>query len=182
MGIPYLTATLEPYAVHRLLQDEPVVIDGPALAYHMLNMCRVNGISQPSYCLVGQSTVAWLGALASCQVVVQAMYFEGHLPASKLEVRMERLVKSTAQLSRLFSDNPHGCPTSQLALDGREIAVDVFKAGIPRSRPFVDPASWCPPSSTLSDDIPGTRTWHCSCLARQTPTALDMCWNWAALL
>lgn len=65
MGIPYLTATLEPYAVRRRLQDEAVVIDGPALAYHILHVCRVNGISQPSYQLLGQSTVAWLDELSS---------------------------------------------------------------------------------------------------------------------
>lgn len=70
MGIPWLTATLQPLVDVRLLQDEAVVIDGPALAYHILHVCRINGVVQPSYRLVAQTTLAWLDELSSHNVVV----------------------------------------------------------------------------------------------------------------
>ncbi|KND91395.1 hypothetical protein TOPH_04192 [Tolypocladium ophioglossoides CBS 100239] len=147
MGIPYLTATLEPYAVRRALQDEVVVIDGPALAYHILHVCRVNGISQPPYQLLGQSTVAWLDNLSSHGVAAQAIYFDGHLPTSKRQVRMERLTKSTAQISRFFSSTPQGCPRNQLdfvAGDDDAGRLDILGTGIPGTKPFADPSFLVP--------------------------------------
>lgn len=63
MGIPRLIPTLEPYVVHGCLNNEHVVIDGPALAYHILYICNRHGIPQPSYKLLGETTVAWLDEL-----------------------------------------------------------------------------------------------------------------------
>jgi hypothetical protein len=63
MGIPRLISTLEPYVVHGLLNNEHVVIDGPALAYHILYICNRHGIPQPSYKLLGETAVAWLDEL-----------------------------------------------------------------------------------------------------------------------
>ncbi|PNY24907.1 Uncharacterized protein TCAP_05183 [Tolypocladium capitatum] len=147
MGIPYLTATLKPYAVRRPLQDEAVVIDGPALAYHILHVCRANNISQPTYQLLGQSTVAWLDELSSHGVAAQTIYFDGYLPTSKRQVRMERLTKSTAQISRFFSSTPQGYPRNQLGLvDGNDDAgrPDILKNGIPETKPFADPSFLVP--------------------------------------
>lgn len=70
MGIPHLIATLEPYAEHGTLQDEHVVIDGPALAYHILYICNRDGIVQPSYQLLGATTIAWLDELTKHNVVM----------------------------------------------------------------------------------------------------------------
>lgn len=70
MGIPHLIATLEPYAVHSLLEDDNIVVDGPALAYHIFHVCRNNGITQPSYAVLGKATIDWLDRLADNRVVV----------------------------------------------------------------------------------------------------------------
>ena len=70
MGIPHLTSTLEPYAVHGVLDNDRVVIDGPALAYHILHICNRHGIVQPSYQLLGDTTIAWLDELVSRGVSV----------------------------------------------------------------------------------------------------------------
>jgi hypothetical protein len=63
MGIPRLITTLEQYVVHGSLDDEHVVIDGPALAYHILYICNRHGIPQPSYEILGETAVAWLDEL-----------------------------------------------------------------------------------------------------------------------
>lgn len=63
MGIPRLISTLEPYVVHGILDNESIVIDGPALAYHVLYICNRHGIPQPSYNVLGETTIAWLDAL-----------------------------------------------------------------------------------------------------------------------
>ncbi|KAM4055701.1 XPG domain-containing protein [Hirsutella rhossiliensis] len=153
MGIPRLTTTLQPYADLCVLQDEAVVIDGPALAYHIIHVCRINGVVQPSYRLVGETTLAWLDELSSHQVVVQAIYFDGYLPTSKREIRMGRLMRNSAQIGRLFSDNPLGCPRSQIAAVGgqnhglnrfKSVCLDVFKAGDPGTKPFADPSFFVP--------------------------------------
>jgi hypothetical protein len=63
MGITGLTATLQPYGVSGVFTDQHVVIDGPALAYTILSICRSNGIAQPSYDLLSRSVIQWLDVL-----------------------------------------------------------------------------------------------------------------------
>lgn len=70
MGIPHLITTLEPYATKELLQDHGIVIDGPALAYHIFHTCRSNGINHPSHRLISESVLAWLDRLTSTHVAV----------------------------------------------------------------------------------------------------------------
>lgn len=70
MGIPRLTALLQPYADLCSLQDQAVVIDGPALAYHVLHVCRINGAVQPSYQLVAKTTLDWLNELSRHNVIM----------------------------------------------------------------------------------------------------------------
>lgn len=70
MGIPRLIVTLEPYVVHGVLENQHVVIDGPALAYHILYICNRHGIPQPSYKLLGETAIAWFDELIRCGVSV----------------------------------------------------------------------------------------------------------------
>lgn len=70
MGIPHLITTLERYASDKILQSQTVVIDGPALAYHVLHNCRVRGASQPSYGLLSRAVIDWLDRLTDQQVVM----------------------------------------------------------------------------------------------------------------
>ena len=64
MGIPNLLSTLEPFAQPARLDNRHVVIDGPALAYHILHKCTTHGFLEPSYELLRHSVVAWLNSLA----------------------------------------------------------------------------------------------------------------------
>jgi hypothetical protein len=70
MGIPHLITTLERYASHEILQRQTIVIDGPALAYHILHLCRIQGASQPSYSLLSKFVIDWLDRLKDQQVVM----------------------------------------------------------------------------------------------------------------
>lgn len=70
MGIPHLITTLERYASDKTLQNQTVVIDGPALAYHVLHICRIQGAGQPSYSLLSQTVIDWLNRLKDQQVVM----------------------------------------------------------------------------------------------------------------
>ena len=73
MGIPHLKRHLRPYATCAELRNRDVIIDGPALAYHILNLCRV-GVSrhspfeQPSYSLLQDTAIAWLDHLGTCGI------------------------------------------------------------------------------------------------------------------
>ncbi len=68
MGIPHLTATLQPYAERCVLDGARVVIDGPALAYHIIYLCTqshgpTGPLDQPPPALLGQTALAWLDEL-----------------------------------------------------------------------------------------------------------------------
>lgn len=64
MGVPRLYASFRPFAEHKVLQNERVIIDGPGFAYHILHVCRGNGILQPSYKLLGLVAISWLDEIA----------------------------------------------------------------------------------------------------------------------
>ena len=72
MGVPHLKRHLQPYAVTgSIINSRDVIVDGPALAYHVLHLCsrRDSGngpLEQPSYALLGRTTVAWLDKLTAC--------------------------------------------------------------------------------------------------------------------
>lgn len=70
MGISGLLTILEPYARPDYLDSRRVVIDGPALAYHILHKCERNGYPIPSYELLALSAIAWLDELVKHGVVV----------------------------------------------------------------------------------------------------------------
>ncbi|PHH92396.1 hypothetical protein CDD83_7577 [Cordyceps sp. RAO-2017] len=144
MGIPGLTTALQRFGAPHILQGDTLVIDGPALAHHILHVCRVNGATQPSYRLVAHATLTWLDELVSRQVNIEAIYFDGCLPSSKRAVRMERILKSSAQLNKLFSNNRHGCPRAQVAADDRTDLADVFQTGVPEVRASMDPSFFVP--------------------------------------
>lgn len=70
MGIRGLTATLKPFAARSELHGR-VVIDGPALAYHILHICRVElasstTLEEPSYSALGSRATEWLDSLQGC--------------------------------------------------------------------------------------------------------------------
>ncbi|EEU39323.1 uncharacterized protein NECHADRAFT_94235 [Fusarium vanettenii 77-13-4] len=143
MGIPHLISTLEPYAVHGVLDNDRVVIDGPALAYHILHICNRHGIVQPSYQLLGDTTIAWLDELVSRGVSVEAIYFDGHLPRAKRLVRMERMVKSLNQLKTLHSKDPSGFSPADFSTV-KETPPTLFSSTQPLGKPFLPPSFHVP--------------------------------------
>lgn len=65
MGIPRLKRNLESFADKGVIKPCEVVVDGPALAYHALNLCsrtalKSSPFEQPSYELLGRTAIAWL--------------------------------------------------------------------------------------------------------------------------
>ncbi|KAH7022433.1 XPG domain containing-domain-containing protein [Ilyonectria destructans] len=145
MGIPHLIATLEPYAVHDVLDNESVVIDGPALAYHILSICNRNGVVLPSYRLLGDTAVAWLDELTSRGVSVKAIYFDGHLPLAKRPVRMERMTKSFHQLKLAHSADPRGRSRNYLSSPKDKCETSaLFSPKPPPGRPFLPPSFHVP--------------------------------------
>lgn len=74
MGIRGLTVTLKPFASRAELTGR-VVIDGPALAYHILHISRVElssstTLEEPSYSVLGSKVVQWLDSLQDCGIEV----------------------------------------------------------------------------------------------------------------
>jgi hypothetical protein len=78
MGIPHLKRNLEPFAERGPIEPCNVTIDGPALAYHILELC-LNGtlksspFEQPPYARLGDTTIAWLDHITKLGL---NMYFD----------------------------------------------------------------------------------------------------------
>lgn len=53
MDISHLYTSLRPFAHVDTLDDDIVAINGPALAYHVLHLCKMNAVNLPSYRLLG---------------------------------------------------------------------------------------------------------------------------------
>ncbi|RGP80103.1 hypothetical protein FLONG3_1637 [Fusarium longipes] len=144
MGIPRLISTLEPYVVHGVLDNESVVIDGPALAYHILYICNRHGIPQPSYKILGDTTIAWLDKLIERGVNVDAIYFDGYLPQDKEPVRMHRMVKSLNQLKNAHSTEPNGYSPAYFSTPEDTYPTLFSAARPPMGKPAVPPSFHVP--------------------------------------
>ncbi|KAF6805647.1 DNA replication initiation factor cdc45 [Colletotrichum sojae] len=115
MGIPHLINHLAPYGVQAPLDGDRVVIDGPALAYHIYHLCTRSSSGLPSYELISRTAIAWLDELTSHDISIAAIYFDGFLPPSKLPVRLDRLLRVSTQLKLFHSSFPNACPAKQVA-------------------------------------------------------------------
>ncbi|KAF4976433.1 hypothetical protein FZEAL_6913 [Fusarium zealandicum] len=171
MGIPHLISTLQSFAVHGALDNDHVVIDGPALAYHVLYICNRNGIAQPSYQLLGDTTLAWLDELIQRDVSVEVIYFDGHLPQAKRPVRMHRMVKSLNQLKASYSSEPSGFFPAYFS-KAKETAPNLFSSARPPGKPFLPPSFHvpaiidalraCPRYAELVRLVPGEADAYCA--------------------
>lgn len=77
MGVHNLAKLSRPYGQSVILRGKSVVIDGPALAYYILDICRERTgsggdslIDEPSYRRLGQTALAWLDHIEACGVTV----------------------------------------------------------------------------------------------------------------
>ncbi|KAL7821106.1 XPG domain-containing domain-containing protein [Trichoderma gracile] len=162
MGIPHLITTLESYASHEILQHQDVVIDGPALAYHVLHLCRAQGASQPSYSLLSQLVIEWLDRLEDQQVAIRAIYFDGYLPMDKYPVRMERVRKTTSRLSLLYSSFPMGCPR-RLVVPADDLSDDPPRLGHSADKVSQDPSFVVP---AIIDALRGNPRYRGKCFMK----------------
>ncbi|KAL6244338.1 hypothetical protein RBB50_008580 [Rhinocladiella similis] len=117
MGIARLSQDLLPYAERTALsasqssQQEKktvtsLIIDGPSLVYYIYNKLLAYKISssptliaqQPSYEEINQSIHHFLLDIDDQGVELQKVFFDGSLPISKRETRLERMEKLRQQL------------------------------------------------------------------------------------
>ncbi|KAH0523479.1 hypothetical protein TsFJ059_008481 [Trichoderma semiorbis] len=159
MGIPHLITTLENYASHEILQHQVVVIDGPALAYHVLHLCRFQGANVPSYDLLSRLVIEWLDRLEDQQVTIRAIYFDGYLPESKQPVRMERVMKVTSRLNLFYSSNSMACPRKHV-VPTNDIYLDANRPGRFTDKISLDPAFLVP---AIIDAIRGSPRYGEKC-------------------
>ncbi|CAP70388.1 uncharacterized protein PODANS_3_4670 [Podospora anserina S mat+] len=137
MGIPHLKRNLEPYAERGAIAPCNVVVDGPALAYHVLSLAsrttiKTSPFEQPSYELLGRTAIQWLEKMEDAHI-----YFDGYLPTSKRPERMQRLIRSTKELFKYHSTTVTGVSRERSRRKG-EKKVDLFPAfigGETRSKP-----------------------------------------------
>ncbi|KAK4064802.1 uncharacterized protein Triagg1_8989 [Trichoderma aggressivum f. europaeum] len=159
MGIPHLITTLENYASHEILQHQVVVIDGPALAYHILHLCRFQGAIQPSYGLLSRLVIEWLDRLEDQRVTIRAIYFDGYLPESKQPVRMERVMKLTSRLNLFYSSNSMACPRKHV-VPTNDIYLDANRPGRFTDKTSMDPGFLVP---AIIDAIRGSPRYRGKC-------------------
>ncbi|KAK0718258.1 XPG domain containing-domain-containing protein [Lasiosphaeria miniovina] len=152
MGVPHLRRHLEPYAQKGVIEPCNVVIDGPALAYHILALClrstqKSSPSEQPSYDVLGCTTVAWLDEIQASGLTVSAIYFDGFLPQSKYHERQQRVLRNSQDLSKYHQaylngvpkERPHATTEPPQVLFPQSLGVDKTKSKAP-DPPFFVPA------------------------------------------
>ncbi len=72
------------------------------------------------------------------------IYFDGYLPKSKLQVRMQRAVRSTSQLASFCGYNSRGCPRCHITEPVQTASVNAFKIGRPETKPLEAPSFLVP--------------------------------------
>ncbi|KAK1759522.1 XPG domain containing-domain-containing protein [Echria macrotheca] len=129
MGIPRLKARLQPYGERGVLQPCRAVIDGPALAYHILGLCLRNSKSspfeQPSYAQLAKTALEWLDQVGRYGVFVSAIYFDGYLPQQKRPERLDRLRGSSKALANYYRANTAGVPRQRAHFE-EDASVELF--------------------------------------------------------
>ncbi|KAG9244562.1 XPG domain containing-domain-containing protein [Calycina marina] len=129
MGVPHLLSHLQPYAEPKRLAGD-AVIDGPGLAYHIYYIClknkpwAKNGLEAiPTYDEIGATTIAWLNGLVLSGVNIKQVCFDGFLPPSKFNTRLERLRMQTLKLITYHSSHQSPCrpPVNARSLISRNL-------------------------------------------------------------
>ena len=82
-------------------------------------------------------------AVELTKVLSKAIFFDGYLPAAKLPVRMERMVKNTSQLNQFYSSCPNGCPERHL-FQRNEGDMNLFASHQPEAKQLLPPSFLVP--------------------------------------
>ncbi|PHH55588.1 hypothetical protein CFIMG_000912RA [Ceratocystis fimbriata CBS 114723] len=139
MGIPRLRAKLLPYATKTILNGSKIVIDGPALAYYLFYSCQQKATGLLSALDIVERLLAWLEVLKEFNVEVEAIYFDGLLPADKLQTRMKRHVERCKASREFFQAFSSGCPLSVACYSPKKPGIANFGSKIPTTL-FLVPA------------------------------------------
>ncbi|EER44827.1 conserved hypothetical protein [Histoplasma capsulatum H143] len=140
MGIRYLTQYIIPHGQAVWLQStaeshgesakniSSVVIDGPALVFHIYNRLlswsdeRYNIVdAQPSADEVSIAVMQFLLCLVGLGVRIEMIYFDGALPPSKRRVRLERMEGSRQSRQQICRDTAGGFKVSSIRKEPMEI-------------------------------------------------------------
>ncbi|KAH8590085.1 XPG domain containing-domain-containing protein [Bisporella sp. PMI_857] len=178
MGIPHLITHLQPYAESVPLTGV-VVIDGPAFAHHIFHLCLKNRPwadspveAAPTYEELGFTAIKWLEAIEGSGISIKKIYFDGYLPSSKLETRLERLRSSTQRLTSYHTNYPIPCkvPVKIHRLATRNLftsaSVQAKLTALP-ALPFLVPAVLdallaSPQFSEITSVMPGEADLYCA--------------------
>ncbi|EGE05145.1 hypothetical protein TEQG_04162 [Trichophyton equinum CBS 127.97] len=134
MGIPRLKGhlrryeeavwlgTTAPQGQENTRNISSVVIDGPALVYHVYYGLmaameqHLNPLSaQPASNEVSVGVMKMLLHLRAIGVTVEKIYFDGALPPSKRKVRLERMAKLASKLQQACQEKKHGFKSGTVA-------------------------------------------------------------------
>ncbi|KIW32197.1 uncharacterized protein PV07_03756 [Cladophialophora immunda] len=141
MGIPRLSQDLSPYADHVVLGSSPqssslpleativrdLIIDGPSLVYWVYNKLvahqRLSSLTSatlpPTYLEINRMLHRLLDDFQAHGISIQHIFFDGGLPVSKRNVRLERMEKLRQQLETYRKLYPEFPPVAALP-DHRE--------------------------------------------------------------
>ena len=136
MGVRGLTKRLRSYGIRTHIGDSHVVIDGPAMVYHVWSQqheTRLSVLDVPSYESLGAAITSWLNLLRRHGITIVRIFFDGYLPSSKQPVRIERLSKDLASWDTYYKEHPKRIPPPVFSTRNQ---------GSSSSRPAVIPA--CP--------------------------------------
>ncbi|KLJ09193.1 hypothetical protein EMPG_15386 [Blastomyces silverae] len=171
MGIPYLTQHLLPHAQTVWLQNiknhdqnvrtiRSVVVDGPALVYHVYNRLlswsevNFNVVdAQPSANEVSIGVMQFLLCLRGLDVRIEKIFFDGALPLSKRPVRFERMEATRLKLQELCRDTAGGFKTPTIRRTALDICPEKIFGRRPlprRFKPMPEPAFVVP---TVIEDL-----------------------------
>ncbi|PSS02248.1 XPG domain containing-domain-containing protein [Coniella lustricola] len=115
MGIKGLSSALKTLVSQAQLHGR-AVIDGPGLAFFIHSLARSLAgsstvLDEPSSAMLVELAIQWLDELQSGGVNIAAIYFDGYLPTSKTETRIQRLCERSHEANNYFLATVSGTHT-----------------------------------------------------------------------
>ncbi|KAI1618824.1 XPG domain containing-domain-containing protein [Exophiala viscosa] len=190
MGIPRLSQDLLPYSEQRYLgtplgqsprtKDRVItslIIDGPSLVYYIYNKLLAYKSSTtptltaqlPSYVEINQALDQFLSELEDRGVGLQDLFFDGALPKSKRDIRLERMEKLRHQLETYRKMYPEFSPvaSSHQTLD---LEKALWNTPVMSTRKLALPA----PPFMVASAIESLRSGKFAAQVRVVPGEADM--------
>ncbi|KAK8042556.1 hypothetical protein PG994_013039 [Apiospora phragmitis] len=165
MGIPGLSAALQPYGKPTTLSRQSVVIDGPALVHRIWEAVMSHqslesaALGHVPYSVLAEGFVNWLNLLHAGKVIVRKIYFDGFLPPRKWATRRGRLIRSTKTMTEASSYMSSGVsrPRGNTSFSSTITLADLGRAGTGSTQrfpkhPFLVPA--------VAESVRNSKAWR----------------------